>query len=292
MKHLTWRQKLEKGCKFRLNHSEIILDEELFPKRSGSDQTRAYAIQGQTERVALIAQNCMALPLRDLRMRKENHLGITPALFLDISSDGRIAVVERLNALNTIEWTSTDDHLSPNDEATVDVLGKLIQGFIKQNFIPSNFSPTWLMYNQQLQLKFLKPSAKQPFDFNAMEDFVLECAAGNSIIFRELMKKSGLITHAAAKFYRSIVSNTLNAEATAADDLAGIYRISDPKVVDRAAILAGQINALKEKLKLEFRPLHPKLLPKQLNDKINQTIYTKYLANKTAGTLWPASPPS
>ena len=244
-KHLQWRQSLEKGTVLPLNLSEIILGEELFPKISGSDKTRAYTVEGRNDVVALIANNCMALPLRNLRMKKEKHPGMEPALFLDQSPDGRVALLEKFKAIGAHKWTTQDNLISKEDRPIIEILSKMIQGFIKQGITPSDFSPSYLMLTEKMELKFLKPSSKKLFDFNAIEDFIFECAAGNHFIFQELMVKSGMSSHASAKFYRDAVSNVLNGETTDSDDLAGIYRITDPKVVDRAAILMKKINTRK-----------------------------------------------
>ena len=285
IKHLKWRQNLKKRTKFTLNNREIILGNEIFPKQSGSDQTRAYYVEGQPNRVALIAQNNIALPLRDLRMRQENHFGMEPALFLDISSDGRIALIERLKALNTLQWTSANGQLSPEDGPIVNKLSNLVKEFAAHNFTPSNFSSASLMFDEQLQLKFLKPLKKGLFDFNALEDFISECSAGNPTIFKEMMAKSGLNSLPAAKFYSTIISNVLNGDEIAPDDLAGIYKIGDPKIVDRAAALTEQVASKKRQLELQLREQHPKLPPAQLNKKINQKIYADYLESKTSGIL-------
>lgn len=290
LKHLKWRQELEKGNKFSLNHSDIILGKEIFPKKTGSDQTRAYTIIDQKNSIALIAQNCIALPLRDLRMRQECQVEIEPVQMQDISPDGRIAVVERLNALNTIPWKSSQGQIDKEDEILLNILGKLIQRFIKNNMTPSNFSPTSLMFNDQFQLKLLKPLRKRLFDFNALENFFFECANGNHTIFKELMTQSGLIEHATAKFYRDIVSNTLNEENMDIEDLAGIYKITDPKVIDTATHLTNQILSIKNQLQLNLRETFPQLSPLELNKKINHKILQSYLGYQSAGFLWPSFP--
>lgn len=287
LKHLKWRQGLESGQKILFNDSEMTLGKELFSKLSDNDQTRVYALEGQIDRVALIAHNCIALKLCDQRMRRENNIGIQPALFIDISSDGRIALRERLKPLNTFQWQSTEECIQIEDEAVFNALTSLIQMLIKQDITPDNFSSASLMLNEKQQLKSIKPLAISPFDFNAIEDFIVECAAGNRLIYQELMVKSGLCKHAIANFYREIVSSTLHEDSMAADDFAGIYRISDPKVVDRAIVLASQIKYLKAQQIAKLREAYPKLLPHQLEQEVNCTILTKYLRDKTAGVLWP-----
>ncbi|HEV8051718.1 MAG TPA: hypothetical protein VGP47_04420, partial [Parachlamydiaceae bacterium] len=279
-KHLEWRQRLEKGQKILFNQSENILGTEIFPDLAGSDKTRAYTIEGQTDRIALIANNCVALSLRDQRMRKENQTDIKAVLAIDISTDGRIALFERLKALNTIRWTSNEGRISPEDNPMVNVLAELVRDFIKENFTPSNFSSCSLMLNEQMQLNFVKPISRSFFDFNAIENFFTDCSAGNQLVFQALMERSGLDTHSVALFYRDVVKNTLNGENNAHDDLAAIYKISDPKVVDRADILSGRIKNLKKKMVMQLREETPGKLPDELERQANRTLLARYSSYK------------
>lgn len=274
-KHLRWCDGLKKGQKFILSHSECILGHELYIHKFSDNQMRAYALEGQPQRIALIAQNCQALQLRDLRMQKNCVYDIEPSLILDLSFDGKIALYERMKGLSTFLWTSNHNTLTCNDELIVNQLAKLIQRFISNNFTPSNFSVDSIMLDHQQKLKFIEPQTKGPFDFNALEDFIHACANGNKFILQELMVKSGLNNHHIAKFYHDIVSGTLNNDGIALDDLAGIYKIDDPKVVDRALVLAKHIKSQKNQL----------LIQNEGTIDANQTLFTKYIQSKAAGIL-------
>lgn len=289
-KHVAWRQHLEEGEKFSLNSSEIILGQELYPQASGSDQTRAYRIQGQSDRIAIIAQNKVVLMMRDFKMHRQNYFGIAPAFLLDISPDGKIATMEHLKKLNTIKWASQGNQLNCQDEPLINVLTQLIQSFIKYDITPAKFTPDHLMFNEQLELKSLKPLIKGPFDFNALEDFIVECASGNLTIYKELMTRSGLSSHAIAKFYRDLISNNFFEKKEAPDDLAGIYRIGDPKVVDRGAALLEQINAIKRQVHPRLRELFPKYSSEQIEKKMKCVLIKLYITYKSAGVLWPTLP--
>lgn len=286
-KHVLWRQNIEPGTHFRLQRTEIILGKEIYPKFSGSDQTRAYDIEDQPDRIALISHNRIHLPLRALRMQKRNEFEIPSVIFLDRTQDGKIAVLERLKPLNAIQWSSTNGKISPKDEAIVNSLSALIQSFISKKITPTKFNTPYLMINKHHQLKVLKPSQIDVLDFNALEDFIFECSAGNPTIFQALMLKSGMTAHPIAKFYQDIISNTLFNDPTTPDDLAGIYRISDPKVVDRAILLTSLIKPIKNQLLLNFRELDPKQSPQTLEKKVNILLLKEYMAFKTAGRLWP-----
>jgi hypothetical protein len=284
-KHLKWRQSLKKGTTIPLNDSTITLGNEIFPSLSGSDQTRAYAIEDQPDKIALIAQNRTLLPLRDQRMRTDNHPYIEPALFSTISSDGQIAIVENLKPLNSLEWTCPNGSLSPEETAIVNSLGLFIQKLTAQNFTPLNFSSSSLMFNKKWELRLIKPMLKGNFDFNAIEDFIADCAGGNPVVFKELMKKSGLVNHAITKYYRDVVSNTLKGDTIAPDDLAGIHKIGDPKVVDRAVLMIGEVKEKKNQLLLKLRRSSPNMPPDQLNSQANKMMLDTYLQGNTISKI-------
>jgi hypothetical protein len=274
-KHLKWRDGLKKGQQFILSHSELILGNELYINKSYGNHMRAYAIEGQPQRIARIAQNSYALKLHDLRMQKNCVYDIEPALMLDISYDGKIALYERMKGLLSLSWTSNQGVLTYNDEIIVNQLAKLIKGFISSNSTPSNFTVASIMLNDQQKLKFIEPQTKCSFDFNALEEFIHACASDNKLILQELMTRSGLNNHPIAKFYRDIVTGTLNDDSIAPDDLAGIYKISDPKVVDRAINLAKHIKSKKNQL----------LNKNEENIDVNQILLSKYIQSKAAGVL-------
>lgn len=276
--HIQWRQQLQKGASIPLDNSSIILGDELHPTHLGSDKTRVFTIEGQPDRVALIAHNTTILPLRDLKMRLSYNFGLDPALVFDISSDGKVAVMERLIPINSIAWTSHNGQLSPADAPIVNAIADFIDKLVKKKQTPQDFSTAFLMLNANHQLKTLRPATKGPFDFTALEDFVLECSGNNLTVFQTLMTKSGLARHPVANFYADLLKTTLKKDPIKTDDLAAIYRIQDIKVVDRAALFVDKVNALKMQMQIASRDVPSK--------KIDETIIANYLNTKGANTLW------
>jgi hypothetical protein len=283
-KHLKWRQNLQKGNIIHMNHAMITLGNEIFPKLSGSNQTRAYLIQEMPNHIALIAHNRCALPLRNLHMRQTKNLGIQSAHFTEISLDGRVALMERMTNVSELRWTSNNNTISSEDRQLVEGITKLVKELIKHNVTPANLSSS-LMLDEKLQFKCVKPTIMQPFDFNVVEDYIYGCSGGNTIIFQTLMVQSGLINQPAAKFYKDIVSNTLKDEKIVASDLAAIYKIGDSKIVDRATVLSNQIKSEKKKLLLKLSEMHPKWYLDQLNTEANKVILQKYLHEKRCSTF-------
>lgn len=287
-KHLKWRQSLEKGKAILVNNSPIILGNELYSKSFGSDQTRAYAIDNDPSKIALIAHNPIALSLRQARMQLTKQPDVESIPFSSISSDGRIAIVERLKPLNAIDWVCPNGHLNPEERLIVTTLAGYIQNLIAKNYTPLHFSSSSLMLNKNCQLKFVKPMSKGDFNFTAIEDFISDCASGNPLVFKEIMVQSGLSKHAITKYYQDIVRNALKGDTITPDDLAGIYRISDPKVVDRAILIIELVKEKKKQYLLQLRRSSPNTELAKLDALANQNLYNSYLQSHFASKFYPA----
>lgn len=283
LKHLAWRHSLENGSPVIVNNVEYILGKELFNSTSSNDQTRVYSIKNRSDQVVLIAQNTVVLPIRSQRMQKGNTLGIEPARFIDISMDGKVAIMECLKPICRMVWTSIDAQLSSSDVPIIQEFSRLIKSFIDQNTTPSNFSADNFMFNEKFQLKYIRPISRLAFDFNGVEDFIFELARGNLIIYKELMVKSGLASHLTSKFYREIVFNALHEQDdTATDDLAAIYKIGDSRVVDRAIVLTQKVRLLKSQNIMRLRESNSRLLPDQMMRKANDELFLKYISSNSA----------
>lgn len=286
-KHMRWRQQLKPGTKIPFGKADITLGEELLSGISGSERTCAYALIGMPDQVALIAQNKTILPLRNLRMRQNTVYGLSPALMNAMTPDGRVALMPRLNPLNKLKWKSLDK-ISPEDLPVLDKLTQLMRTLISANMTPANFSPNHIMLDKQQQLKILRPIVKGPFDFNALEEFALQSAAGNAVIFHSLMTSSGLSQHPAAKFYLDLMTSTLNGDVVDPNDLAGIYQIADPKVVDRGKALSEEIKIMQSQLAIKLKATFPEIDNKKLQRMLTKALISCHQAHKSASTLWPS----
>lgn len=287
-KHLRWLQQLKNGSNISFGGINIVLGNEINPRISEIDHTHVFALEENAHRVALVAQNTTALFIKQFRNQQKNGSGIDPAPILEISPDGRVAIMERLKPLGSIKWTSADTQISQRDLAFVNTLTQLLQGFVTQNRTPSNFKTSQLLFDNQYHLRGLKPATEQSFNFNALEDFVFECAGGNLTIFRHFMEASGLATHSTAKFYHELVASTLKGEGVAVDDLAGIYKITDPEVVDRGTDLAQKVLSLRRQICKKIQENMLITDPKLFIQSVDIAILSCYQATKTAGILWPS----
>lgn len=159
---------------------------------------------------------------------------------------------------------------------------------VKERQTPLGFTPAMLMINSEGEMAALKPLKAGPFDFNALEDFTLRCSGGDKELFRVLMEESGLGSCEAARFYDDALKMYLLGNAIPVEDLAGIYKISDPKVVDRCGVLLDAVKTLKAALYPKLRALFPDESPSTFGKRINEAILAGKRASATAGFLWPA----
>jgi hypothetical protein len=286
--HIRWRKRLKEGSILELHEKKIILGEPIGKKKIGTDNTLIFSIKELPHLVALIGQNQAILSIKQRRHNRENGYGIEPVPFLEVIDNGRWALVEKLKPLSSHVWTSTKESLSAEDKKLVSSLVTLLKWLIKQNHTPKNFSAHFLMWDCQNQLKSLRPTSKAEFDFNAMEDFSFQCAAGNLKIFQYLMGNSGLSSHPTAKFYQEIIAQALKGDSTRADDLAGIYQIDDPKVVDRSAKLSQQIVELRNACCLKIQEAQPAMELNEMEKLVNKNILLCHKRSKAAGILWPS----
>ncbi|MEI8125128.1 MAG: hypothetical protein WCG42_05195 [Parachlamydiaceae bacterium] len=280
--HTAWRKGLRKGDKIG---TDIILGEEIHSLGYPSDLTHVYSIEGQPTQVAVIGQNCAILSLRDRQMQGCCDLGLKPVHFLKISEDGRIALMEKLQSLNTIKWGSTEAGIFFEDTIVLRGVVNFLKSLIKKNQTPVHFSTSHFMIDHEFQLRSIKPLKSQDFDFNAVEDFILECSSGNLAIFQYLMTESGLIKHPIAKFYLDLIRGSLKGDDISPDDLAGIYKISDSKVVDRGVDLIKQIKIIQQKLYISLKQALVSADPSWLQSQINDAIISCCGGYKTAGTM-------
>lgn len=286
-KHISWRQQLKPGSRVRFNSKHLILGSEFPSDNLMRDQSCVFNVEGEAARVAVVAQNCAVLPIKQLRNSLHGDLGILPVQILEIASNGKIALVERLKPLNSMIWQSRNGIVCNDDQPILKTLVALMQWLIRNDFTPSNFSSAFLMFDNQYRLKTLKPMQKLPFDFNALEDFAFHCADGNLTIFQHLMQKSNLTSHPTAIFYHEIVLNALNEVTFDLNDLAGIYKIGDSRVIERGKELIHTFLAMRQNLLNQFKSNHSQQELKEDKAAFSSSILANHRKSQAAGRIWP-----
>lgn len=286
-KYMRWRESLQKGAEIPFNGSYLILGEQIGKKVVGIDHFLVFEIQNNPHHVLIVGHHQSALALRQEQHRLEQTEKLDPIPFVGIYDEGRWALMPKLTSLPKIKWVSTGRTIAKEDEKYLRPISELVKWFVEGNYTPQNFSPNSLMFDSAGQIKLLKPAPKGPFDFNALQDFILRCAAGNLTVFQYLMTLSGLDKHACAKFYQQIIAHALQGKMAAPHVLAGIYAIGDHKIVDRGAVLQQEVVNSKNRCITALAEHFPDKTPNELEKVVSDLFIQKYVQSKAAGILWP-----
>lgn len=273
-KQILWRDSLKPGDVILCNGREITLAEQIGIKTGKEDNNRIFAIKGDASRVVSVGINEAVHGLKYYFSEKKAW-GIEPAAYKEIESKGRFALIERLDLpLDSYRWSSPEGELIDEDfdvgDPLVDIdkdskvkelldnidkdsdvadpLANLVRWFIQEKCTPVNFSSKYLMFSKEGVLKCLKVTLKQEnnFDYCALEEFVHECADGNSKIFRYLMNKSTMVLHWYGKFFKKIVAKWEEGKPIDAAQEAGIVdKITEIKIVDRCTEMVAELSRMK-----------------------------------------------
>lgn len=285
--HMLWRHGLKKGKLLNYYNKTITLGAQIVSSTSEKDSTVVFSLEDRPQQVLVVGQNKAALSIRRFRLQGKN-VGIQSVQFLDISSNGRWALMERLQPLNSHKWSSSGC-INSKDSDLMNALGTLLESFVKRNFTPANFCLSNIMVDAQFHLKALKPITEEmPFDFNALEEFAFLCAAGNLTIFKHLMTMSGLSAHFTARFYNELIKNALNGDKTSIEDMSGICKISDPRVVDKGKAFVREILNLRNRLCMKIHEMQPNKDLKVIEKEVSNQILICHNATKACGILWPS----
>jgi hypothetical protein len=272
LEHLKWRNEVKNGTMLSHGNLQWEIEASIPSLKLEGDKTLIFTLKNSSK-VLLIGQNVSVLGMRALRLKDFKDCAIQPAS-LEIYEEGRWAVMEWMCSLESRQWLTPqgNNSLHPSDLALANELSKLIERSIKQQTTPSNFCSASLMYDQNQKLRMLKPMVDKAFDFNALKEFAIACAAGNQAVLKYIMIKSGLADHPVCVFYRELIKNALEGDETSIDDMAGIYKILDPRVVEKGAILVKEMLAVRDERSLKMRQKYPyketKLILKEVNSEL------------------------
>jgi hypothetical protein len=245
------------------------------------EQFRVFEVEGDNSCLAVIPHNRANLQMR-LHLKTQKDL----AEILSISSDGRIALMERLEPIPRSGWKSKEK-IAPEDIPMLNALAEPVKWFIATQKTPSPFVADFLMIDKNMRLKTIQPLKKGEFDFNTLEVFFKDIANGNLTVFKYLITSSGLTEHSTAKFYTRFIEKILNHEDFAANDLGGIYQVSDHKVIDRAITLGKEILDLEKDIYTSYLIAHPNENIKSLEKRLKGQIVKYLKETKTSSFLWP-----
>jgi hypothetical protein len=287
---MHWRTSLKKGMTLTQGDQRWILYSQFPSTKIAEDDTLVFAIDNDAK-VIIIPKNKVVLSMRQFRQRHSNSLDITPAC-LDICANGSWALMERLQPLESRQWQSLPEQaiLHTDDRQLVKELSLFIEKCVKKQETPVNFNVASLMYDQHYHLKALNMEIKRAtecrapsFDFNALEDFAFACAANNRVVFKHLMIDSGLSAHPIGMFYHELIINALNGDQTSIEDMAGIYKITDPQAVDRGLEVVKEMLALRDQCSLKMRQCYPDMNLKTIMSDVNAKLIKAHKESGACG---------
>ncbi len=289
--HMAWRRCLKNGDSIWFQGKQVVLGDELVHTTSLRDRMRVFALEGRADCVALVAQNRAALGVKNFRHSSGSCFGVSPVRIMEVAEDGCVALAERLQPLCAHPWKSSEGDVSVEDLKIVNPIVSLLQWLVKGHFTPAGFTPHALMLDKNNHLKALKPMSKEQFDFNALEDFVFTCAAGNRTIYQHMMTATGLLKHATAHFYYDMMATALKGDKLEAEDLGGIYKIGDAKVVDRGTELAKKVVALRQEICNKVRerlPTYSEGEVKRLYHLTGKVLMECHKQSQAVSIIWPS----
>lgn len=273
--HYKWAQSLKPGDTVECNGKKIILGQELGRKIDEDDNNFYFEIEDDPKQVVWIGNSPLAISLQVEGARQATkRIRLTEVN--EIDKEGKCALVKRLHIrLSDMKWSSTSSELTLEDKDLIAPLLEHFKFFLMENYTPKDFNLKYLGYTEEGMLVCTKITNLEPFSINSLEKTAFETT--NPHIFKHLMKESGILEHAQAKFFKSIVKNSLESDKAAEEARYDSFmqEIEDPRITKQSIALAKEIRAIKQEC------MRAKL------DQVNEKILKAYESSGSAGMLWP-----
>lgn len=210
--HLRWREGLRPGDIIWCNEEQLTLGAEIGNKLD-HNAYRVFTVVEQPEHVVRIAINRFRLRIESKLFEKENqHWGIQPAA-IQLDGEGKCALVEKLEMLPDIAWSSNEKRISEHDWQKAWMIALHLYYMVDARVMPENLSShlQHLGFDADGILKSLSPLKKTSFDYTELETF---CRQIHPSVASFLTVTSGLSQHWVAEFYRNAVKHTLSTGET------------------------------------------------------------------------------
>lgn len=283
--YLQWRKRLKAGDIITYKGEDMTLGRRINALAEGVGDLMSFEVAGEAGRMVLVAQNRAALLIRKYRQEEAGGFGVEPVELLDVFAEGRYGLIEKVEPITWRKWVGIGHE---GDRRLLDEVVTLLQWFVNQDATPSGFAASKLVLDGNFCLRSLVPMKKKAFDFNDLEDFVMQFANGNQSIFQYVMAKSGLLKHKTALFYRELVTGALKGQKMQADDLAAIYKIVDFKIVNRGVELVKHVLRMHQDLCWRVSQMQFENDSNEVEDKVRAAILQAYKETKACGVLWPS----
>ncbi|MFA6916036.1 MAG: hypothetical protein WC222_06545 [Parachlamydiales bacterium] len=143
---------------------------------------------------------------------------------------GRFALVEapQTNLLD-ISWKS-EDSIDSKDMLALDQIGRLVSHFISIEKVPVGLNPFQFCFCVDKTIKAWQMLRMGNFNFYVLVKFIQDVSQNNSFIYKQLMVKTGLDTHAISRYYTDLVEAVLDDQNIQKLDLESKYGIDNSLV--------------------------------------------------------------
>lgn len=220
-RHLAWRKNLEEGEEIYWNGKTLVLGEILQNPDRNSNEPVVFSVEDEPGMEVVVYHNESWSYLKRFQ-ESILHCGIEGKEIFGLSAFGRLVIQERLyDSLEDIEWKSDDNTFDKADRATAKPIVQILRGLKDRPFTPivgedsgsgviGRLLPEHFAFNADDKLVATDCLVPGHFSFDTLENFAIECAQGNFLVFSHIMQASGLGEIPSAKKYQKLFADALN----------------------------------------------------------------------------------
>ena len=151
-----------------------------------------------------------------------------------MSTNGLYSLIENLTPLQGLNWAKCPSGVDPADLPKANAIAAFIKECLVKEKTPEGLSQNAWFFAEKNQLSTIDPAENGALDFNALEDFAIECSSGNDAVRKYLLKSSGLSAQPIADYYKKVVKSSLKGKDMDLIHQLAIYGCGDKKVLQRA----------------------------------------------------------
>lgn len=295
IKHLRWREQVEKCKEVDIQGKKYQLDRRLGQHRSGhagDDKHRVFSLKRDDSRVLVIGESEASL-LIEQAAAKEESLGIPLVQLRKMDASGNCALVERLHrALAGDHWQSGNQEIHANDHAGIASLADFLRLLMSKDETPL-VSVGDLMFTANGELRLLRGVPEGDcFDFDRLVHLAKEAAGTSPAVFKKLLNDSGLVKHPLVKMYTEVVEDSFSDDPKPVDVIAAKHEVSATKPRQTAKTLRRDLVAMRNACVTDY--IQNYVLPEGVTNKeveayFNQPIIQRYKETIGAGQIWKTS---
>lgn len=169
--HMAFRSALKEGDSIRCNQKILTLGNQIGKKTSGFDRQVYFEIKEEPDKLLYFGVN-RALPgIRQVTIQK-HAWGIEPASVIEIDSEGKCAILERLpQPIPVIN----------NVQEAAPIINWLLW-LKEEGFMPHDLQPKYYMFDKENVMRSTRPMGKVPYDVPALINFMKQATTAIVVI--------------------------------------------------------------------------------------------------------------